>query len=333
MKIIITDVVKDCIRKMGRKDKQINALKVWALLYSLDERKRPNGYFDVPSRLLKKVYSRYEQVIDYFIESNIIKYQTNMKTNPNDPLFGSPIYSKNYSTSKGQCMKYKILIDLTNGEEIEVDITPTKSEKWFDKIKYSLNVLGFDDKISRDTFGRRVHYNTLYHYKQLLANKGLYVIDAVCSQPRLLYNIMKQKNIYDKNYYDIFENNKDFYLYMAKELGLKDDATDTARRKAKDLFMYWCNSNGYVPNVGIYQLFPNTSNFLKSLKSSNYKDASSFLQREESKIWIDDILINCPTKFALPVHDSIIVNWEDAQNIKDWCQERYPNIKFEMKEL
>ena len=108
---------------------------------------------------------------------------------------------------------------------------------------------------------------------------------------------------------------------MAKELELKDDESDTARQKAKDLFMYWCNSNGYVPNIGIYHLFPNVSKFLKSLKNRSYKDASSFLQREEAKIWIDDILVNCPTSFALPVHDSVIVSWEDAQNVKDWCEQ------------
>jgi len=325
MKITINQKISNTINSLGNKTAKNSGLKLYCALYLLEKRKRPNGYFDAPATYLKAINLRYYKVIDKFIEDGIIQYQTNLHPDKDD-IFAPAIHKKNYSTKHGYSMKYRFLVPI-DGEEIEVDFKTTKDEKWFIKLKNTLNILGFDDKINRDSFGRRVHYNTLYNYKSLLKNKDLYVIDSVCSQPRLLWLIMSKKGIYDANYDAIFTKDKDFYNYIKNELDLKD------RQAAKDLFMFWINSSGYVPDFKIHQLFPVTSKFLSGLKNRSYKDSSAFLQREEAKIWIDDLLSNCPTNFVLSVHDSLIVKSKDAEMIKDWCQDKYPDLRFKMNEL
>lgn len=94
--------------------------------------------------------------------------------------------------------------------------------------------------------------------------------------------------------------------------------------------MFFLNSNGYVPDYNIHILFPVTSKFITSLKTKNYKDAASYLQREESKIWIDDLLENIPTNFALPIHDCLLVRDREVYDILDYCKSKYENIDFKI---
>jgi len=75
-------------------------------------------------------------------------------------------------------------------------------------------------------------------------------------QPRLLLNLMKEQNVVDKNYEAAFK--VDFYNYLVQELKLQD------KQQAKDLFMFFLNSNGYVPEYKIHLLFPVTSKFVAS---------------------------------------------------------------------
>jgi hypothetical protein len=138
---------------------------------------------------------------------------------------------------------------------------------------------------------------------------------------------MKEKNILDANYNNIFSNDEDFYNYLVLELGLEN------RQAAKDLFMFWVNSSGYVPDYNINRLFPVASAFIKKLKNRNYKNSSSFLQRHEARIWIDDLLENIPVNFALPVHDSLIVRREDLKEVLQYCKGKYPELRFSSKEL
>lgn len=325
MKITISQQIKDSINKLGNKTARTSGQKLYCALYLLNKRKRSNGYFDAPSTYLKKINGRYNVIIDRFLEDGIINYQTNLHPDKED-IFAPAKEKKNYSTKHGYSMKYKFLVPI-EGEDIEVDFKTTKDERWFRVLTNTLKTLGYEDKITRDSFGRRVHYQALYNYKTELKDKDLYVIDSVCSQPRLLWLIMTKKGIIDNNYNDIFRNDRDFYTYVKNNLKLKD------RQAAKDLFMFWINSSGYVPDYKIHQLFPVTSAFLKGLKNRSYKDSSSFLQREEAKIWIDDLLNNIPVEFALSIHDSLIVKSEDAELVKDYCQNKYPDLRFDMKEL
>lgn len=326
MKIIIPDKVIQSINDFKRKDVKEVAYKIYCALKRLDERKNTTtGWFDVPSSYLKSINVRYYRIIEKFLQDGIIKYYSRPTQDPKD-IFNS-VEKKYYNKTLGFCMKYRFLIDTEVGTEYDFDAENPNKMRWYEIIKSSLISLGYEPNIKRDTFGRRVHHKAIYDHKTNLKDKGFSIIDAKCSQPRLLYIIMKEKGIYDKEYYDIFETNDDFYLYIIDKLNLKN------RKEAKDLFMFWINADGYVPNTGIFQLFTNTSNFIKSLKTRNYKEAASYLQRREAKIWIDDLLENIPVNFALPIHDALLVKTNDAREVLKYCKSKYPELDFDVKEL
>jgi len=297
MIIPIPTKVKTLINEMPyNKTVKMNAIKIYGALYIMNNRKNKFDYFSVPSEYLKSINVRYYKIMDYFEENNIIQPFTRPVIDDNDVF--NVINKKYYDVNKGLCMKYKFLIDTEIGTEYDFDVENPNNMRWYEIIKSSLISLAYEPNISRDTFGRRVHHNAIYNHKSFLKDKGFSIIDAKCSQPRLLYLIMKEKGIYDKEYYDVFESGRDFYNVLIKELNLK------TRQEAKDLFMFWINADGYVPNTGIFQLFQNTSNFIKSLKTRSYKDASAFLQRREAKIWIDDLLQNYLNN---PITESIVM--------------------------
>jgi hypothetical protein len=326
MKIIIPEEVIKSVSDFKRKDVREVAYNLYAALKRLEERKNTTtGWFDAPSSYLQSINKRYNRVLNKFISDGIIEYYSRPTTDPND-IFKT-LNKKYYNKSLGFCMKYRFLIDTEIGVEYDFDGENPNNMRWFDIIKSSLIALGYEPNITRDTFGRRVHHNAIYDYKTNLNKKGFSIIDAKCSQPRLLYLIMKEKGIYDKDYYSIFETNDDFYIYLIEKLNLR------TREEAKKLFMYWINADGYVPNTGIFQLFTNTSNFIKSLKTRSYKDAASYLQRREAKIWIDDLLENIPVNFALPIHDALIVRTINARDIFKYCKDKYTQIEFEMREI
>lgn len=325
MIITLPEIVKQSINKLGNKTAKASGLKIYTALFLNEKRKNNQGYFPVPSTYLESVNKRYNRAIKQFIDDGIICYFKNVKQDPND-LFNT-IETKYYNRDKGICMKYKFLIDITDGEETYIDFRSTKHRRWYTITYNSLLDLGFEPNINRDSFGRRVHHNITQDYKELLHKEGYYVIDSETSQPRLLWLLMKKNNITDQSYNNIFENNIDFYDYLVVNLNLAD------RKEAKDLFMFWLNSSGYVPNFKIHCLFPQASQYIKSLKNKWYKDSASFLQREEAKIWIDDLLENIPTKFALTIHDSLIIKKKDLFTVLEYCKSKYPELKFNCEEL
>jgi hypothetical protein len=319
MEIEINKQIKDIINNMPfNKTVKINAIKIYGALYLMSKRSNKLGYFPVPSEYLVSINKRYNRIIKHFEEVGMIKPYTRPFQDQND-IFNT-INKKYYDVNKGICMKYKFLIS-TEGEMMNIDLQTNKNFKWYELIQNSLIEYGYEDiKIKRDTFGRRVHHSAIRDYKNDF--KGYWTIDAISSQPRLLWLDMKEKGIVDLDYNNIFENDKDFYLELQHKLNIKD------RDDAKELFMYWVNSSGYVTNFNIHKLFPIVSEYIKKYKSGDYKNMSSHLQRIESKIWIDDIMNNIPCDWALPIHDCVIVKEEDVDNVYEWIKLRYPNLKF-----
>lgn len=325
MKVIVPKLVEYSIKNIGNKTLQRNALRVYAALYLRNKRKNNNGYFDVPSRYMIIIHSRYYIVIKRFVEDGIIDYY---KTKQQGKDIFTTIEKKFYSNRLNLCMMYKFLINPEIGKEIDVDFDKRKEKKWYKLTESSLKQLGIEDiRITRDDFGRRVHHNLIPIYKKVLEGKGYCVIDSICSQPRLLWLMMKKRNSYDPNYFNIFENDIDFYGYCVDMLKLQ------TRQDAKDLFMLWLNGEDYYYNRGVRKLFPETDKFIRSLKFRNYKDSSSFLQREEAKIWVDDLLENLPVKFGLTIHDSLVVKDKDVTKVFKYCQEKYPELRFKITEL
>lgn len=319
MIVEINQSIKDIINNMPfNKTVKNNSLKIYGALYLMSKRKNKFGYFPVPSEYLKSINVRYYKIMDYFESVGLIKPYTRPVQDEKD-IF-NVIDKKYYDVNKGICMKYKFLLS-TDGEQIDINMTTNKYFRWYDIIQNSLLEAGFEDiRIKRDTFGRRVHHTAIRTYKEDF--KGFWTIDSISSQPRLLWLDMKSKGIIDNEYNNIFENDKDFYLEIQYKLNIK------TREEAKDLFMYWVNSSGYVPNFNIHKLFPIASNYIKKYKSSDYKNMSSHLQRIESKIWIDDILNEIPCEFALPIHDSVVIKEEDVDNVYNYIINKYPKLKI-----
>jgi len=328
MKIKMPTLAKYSIKLIGNITLQKSALNIYIILYKAQKRKDNDGYFEVPSTYLKSVSGSYNKIIKHFIEDGIIDFYKRKHQDKKD-LFNT-IEKKYYNRSQGICMKYKFLIDLEKGEEIEVDIEKKniKKNRWYNILYNYLKELGYNNiKITRDDFGRRVHHNLTQTYKHELKDKGYIAIDAKCSQPKLLYLMMKEKGIVDNNYNHIFENRLDFYDELIKYLKLED------RQSAKDLFMFWLNSDGYVPTYKINNIFPTANTYIKKLKSTNYKNSASTLQRKEADIWIDDLLENLPVDFGLTIHDSLIVKEKDALKVIKYCKSKYPQLEFDIKEL
>lgn len=324
MKVEITQKIKDIINNLdGNKTYKMSALKIYAALYVMSKRQNKFGYFPVPSTYLVSINKRYSRIMDDFEKQGLIKAFTRSVIDEND-IFNS-IEKKYYDVNKGVCMKYKFLLPI-EGEFVNVDMVTNRFYRWYDIIQDSLLEFGFEDiKIKRDTFGRRVHHSAIMNYKTDF--KDYWTIDAVSSQPRLLYMDMKSKGIVDEEFFKIFENGKDFYRELEYKLNLD------CRQEAKDLFMYWVNSSGYVPDFNIHILFPKTSKFIKDYKSGDYKNMASHLQRIESKIWIDDIMNNIPVNWALPVHDSVILKEEDVDTVYNWIVAKYPDLKFKKEKI
>jgi len=304
-----------------------NALKIYAALLTKKHLKNSLGYFPVSSAYLASINKRYYKIMEYFIEKKLIDYYKKAYTDEND-IFNT-VYRKAYNKELGITAKYRFLVNVEAGDEINVDMTTNRTYRWYEIVERSLEETTFPIKIKRDSYGRRVHHPAIMDYKTDF--KGYYTIDAVCSQPRLLYNHLKEKEIVDSEYNRIFENDLDFYVEVADKLNFEGTKGDK-RAQAKELFMHWINGHGYVPNFEIHTLFKNVSFYLKGIKRGNYKNGGSLLQRIESKIWIDGILNDIPCDFALPIHDCVIVKEQDANTVLDFCTHKYPNIRFK-KEL
>jgi hypothetical protein len=261
--------------------------------------------------------------MDYFVENKIIDFYKKAYSDEND-IFNT-IYRKSYNVEKGICAKYKFLINVETGDEIEVDMTTNKTNRWYEIIENSLIESGFEVKITRDSFGRRVHHSAIRDYKRDFL--GYYTIDSISSQPRLLYLYLKEHGVVDEKFNSIFEMEKDFYLETANSLNFEGSNSEK-RKEAKELFLFWINGNGYVPTYEIHYLYPEVSKFLKNYKKGNYKSVGSLLQRIESKIWIDDILNNIPCDWALPIHDCVVVKAEDADRVLQYAISKYSQLRF-----
>lgn len=324
MEITIPQEFIEAINNMpSNKTVKKNAIKIYAGLYFKSHLQNKFGYFPVPSGYLSNINKRYKKILDYFIEVGLVKYFDRPVENPDD-IFDSSQRKKYYDTSKGICMKYKFLVNTSVGRKIDVDMATNRCYRWY-RITYdSLLQAGFEDiKIKRDNFGRRLHHSGIRDYKEDF--KGFDCIDAVSSQPRLLYNYLKEKNIVDLKFNDIFESGRDFYKELVYHLNVD------SRDEAKELFMFWINSKGYVTDFNIHKLFPVVSNFIKNYKQGNYKNVSSLLQRIESKMWIDDILNTLPFDWGLTIHDSVIVEHGRGEEVLEFIKNKYPNMDFEMK--
>ncbi|MEW5675510.1 hypothetical protein ABGT15_04290 [Flavobacterium enshiense] len=321
-----------------RKDAKERILKVYnALVYKKGNTK---GYFNCPSAYLEKVNSRYYKVVNLLLEHKIIDFKSvNYDTTD---LFNQR-RKKFYDTEKGICMKYKFLIDVEEGYEYDLQTDYTtiyENEIWYSKTKKSLLDLGFpleNIRIKRDNFSRRLHTNITQHiedfgsYRKLLEGGDYFLIDGKTTQPRLLWLHLQEIGLQDEKLNFIFENGLDFYQYILDRIPVLENDRD----EAKDLFITWINGTGYIDGEKkiIRDIFPIANTFLKHYKTSDYKNICRLLQYKEAKIFIDDLLNNCPVEFCLSIHDALVVKKEDKDLMLNWCKERRPEIIFTLEEV
>lgn len=330
----------------NQKDKRVKnrILKVYEALVYKSSQKDKDGWFYVPSKYLEKINTRYYKAIETLINHGILEvykktYYPGDKYGPTD-LWSGGLNKESYNTKLGICKKYRFLINIEDGKEInfEIDIEDIyKDKRWYNLTKKSLIELGLEPRIKRDNFSRRLHTNitgniaeeNFKSYKDYC--KGYYSIDSVTSQPRLLWIWLKEvAGLEDEKLSYIFFMDIDFYEYLAYNIESIYD-----RDMAKDIFTSWINGKGYIEDYGrdIKKLFPVVTMYIRNFKKDGYKNLCKVLQIEESKIWIDDLLENCPTDFALTVHDSLIVKPEDKDKVFKYCQEKYPQLKFKMEKI
>lgn len=347
--IIIPKEVEFLLNEIKDSRVRKRLIKVYEAL--LFKRADSKDFFDVPSSYLKKVNVRYYKAIDLLIEYGIIEYKKN-EYEPyhryNDTSLFENKITKSYSVNGNKCMQYRFLINVDEGsvEKFEIDVDNLyKNKRWYNLTKKSLLELGLEPRIGRDNFSRRLHTNVtgtlglkiedggiINSYKDYC--KGYYSVDGVTSQPRLLWLHLKEIGLYDKNLNYVFENDLDFYEYVGSKIELLGETIEEKRSSAKDLFASWINGKGYLEGVqcDIRTIFPVANTYITNYKSDSYKNFCKLLQYKESKIWIDDLLENCPTDFALSVHDSLIIKKKDIDTVLEYCKNKYPQLKFK-KEL
>jgi hypothetical protein len=93
-----------------------------------------------------------------------------------------------YNVSRAICINYKLLIGSTKGIFEEIDFDSQRKYRWYSIIESSMEELGYVSKISRVTFDRKVHHLVIPIYKKYLKDQGFAIIDAKCSQPKLLFS-------------------------------------------------------------------------------------------------------------------------------------------------
>jgi hypothetical protein len=322
-----------------RKDAKQRVIKVYDALLYKNTKANKKGYFQCPSKYLKKVNSEYTTVMTLLKEHKIIDFLSyNYDDKDIFDLRRKPFYNPDEGVSKS----YKFLIDVELGYDYQIDTDFSKlydNEKWYWKTRYSLLQLNFPPDgllIKRDTFSRRLHTNITGNigndgsYKDLLSGGDYWTIDAKTCQPRLLWLHLKEIGMQDKKLNEVFENDLDFYEYVMQRTPSISD-----REEAKEVFTSWINGNGYIDTdkANIRDIFSTANTFIKQYKTDNYKNICRLLQYKEANIFIDDLLNNIDLEFCLTVHDSLIVKKEDLEYALDFCKSRHPEMVFITKEI
>ncbi|MGJ8664838.1 MAG: hypothetical protein ACSHW7_00595 [Patiriisocius sp.] len=301
------------------------------------------SYFDAPSDYLKGTNSRYKQYVNILLENKIIDYYSKNERIIERNLFEDDVIDRipYYDTNNNQCIKYRFLIDIDQSENQNfLNLKSSHNKNWYKITRDSLKELGLDGIIKRDGFGRRLHTRVTMNigakietekssieiksYKEYLRNffKGNYaVVDASCCQPTIMYEQLKTKGVIDPNFNYPFENNLDFYQYLA-DMGLSIDRND-----AKSRYTKWQNGRYHDTEGNFENFFKISTDYIRKIKKTKgHKKICEIITRMESKIFIDDLLSNINLGFCLTIHDSLLVRTEDLPACMEYCNKKYGHI-------
>ena len=335
-----------------RKDVRRSMLTILYKLQECSKNKDEDGYFYVPSKLMKAIRSNYKKYINDFKKAGIIEAKSRSFTdfvhNPNN-LFHEELFVKeSYSTDKNLCKKYRFLIDPSYGyKTINLESQFKPIVPWYIITERSLKALQVVDiRIGRDQFARRLHHNLsarVADVNQVIKDKKNYknyiktyffgrysIIDAIACQPTLLPEVLKNT---DPNYREALDSG-DFYKWVANALQYQGAQ---GRDKAKRAYNLWAMNPRYIES-DLNKLFPMMTKKKLNLISqgSDKKIISRKLQSAEVKYFIDGALNNIEKDldihFALTIHDSLIVENKYAETVEQYLLEHTP-FQFTIEKL
>lgn len=340
VKIIIPKELEEVLKTIKDKRKKKSLIYIYnAFVYKYQKYDKDNeyDYFQIPSTYLKKIRTDYKKFVQLLLDHNIIEYKSvNKGMQINEDIFSDDIFydRKYYNTHTGDCMYYRLLIDVDKGIEIDIEINNKIyiNEPWYDITKKSLEDIYLPIRITRDSFGRRLHtpltgntgvknYESYWHY--LSSIKGYSVIDVKSCVPTLLFNYLKDKVDIDENY----DVNKIYDLINPID-----------RNKAKKEFATWLNCEVKKMPRHINKLFPKISKYIIEYKEKyDSKSIGKKMQLKETSIIIDDILSNIQKElnidFCLTIHDSLIIRNEDEDIVYNWVSSRYKELSWSREKI
>lgn len=321
MKTIKTQVPQKLVDALQaqRPQRRKTVLKIYKGFMSKQRWINKDGYFEVSSNYLKSIYSSYEIIVDYLKELDLLE------------VYRGSTGNETYSVKHSVCKKYK-LINQVDMVEVDVEFKMKGKYRKLDSIiQKSLENISWNEQyyMKRDQYSQRLHHNLTNVYKRVLPD--YYAVDASACQPTLMFLQAKENGFYDRNMEVALYEYPDFYQYIA-DLGLTFGIK--TRDEAKDLWQRIINAKG-KEYKRLYYLFPTFVKYLDEYKNARELYFSRKIQKLESKLFIDDMLINIADDFdfIIPIHDSFIVHPNDAEKLIKKLNDKYGQFKWKAKKV
>ncbi len=171
--------------------------------------------------------------------------------------------------------------------------------------------------------------------EEIIKSNDLVQFDLANSQFAILSYLLNQKEeISTKEDFRLFKEfaeSGELYTKIQEELGLD------SRKEAKIMLfelLFSSEKNNSKNKKKIAHLFPSVVSWIDDYKRNNgYEQFAIWLQKEESKMFIDDIYLTLKEKglFCLTKHDSIIIRKENEEEVETFLKEYFDSINFNAK--
>lgn len=160
-------------------------------------------------------------------------------------------------------------------------------------------------------------------------DNDLVELDMSNSQFAILSHILPDLDTVDYRLFKALSFSGELYGYIKTKLNL-----DTLKEAKNITFqVLFGKENQRTQGIKDFsELFPSVLKWINNYKSENgYKDFSVMLQKEEAKMFVDEIYreIKREKLFCLTKHDSLIIRREDLEEVQEFVDEYFDSICFE----
>ena len=165
--------------------------------------------------------------------------------------------------------------------------------------------------------------------KVIKDDNDLVELDMANSQFAILSHIMPDLDTIDYRLFKALSFSGDLYAHIKCKLELE------TLKEAKNITFQVLFGKGRQRTQGFKdftELFPSVMEWINQYKKEHgHKEFPIMLQKEESKIFIDNLYTEIKRKklFCLTKHDSLIIRKEDLKEIQEYVQEYFDSIGFE----